>query len=472
MVGSHDQRISKLGCLLMLDLNEEVFIMDSPEIETKPGKTTRRTFLQAGSLSLLTLSLQERSRAAGPTESLAVAGGPKAVNYPAEKTRAITKWPRFGEEEKSAVMNLLENNKSYDEIPALEKEMKEYFNVPYAKAHSNGTSALMSLFFALNLPPGSEILAPSYTAWATTAPMHMFGYVPAFVDINPRTMTFDVEYAKTCVNSRTKAVLPMHSFGNPCDMDEISDFAREHGLILLEDVAQACGASVKGKPAGTWGSISIFSFQASKILPALEGGMGLYQTREYYERATTYGNYELPNTFPADSPYRGYQGTGMGAKLRIHPLAAAIARRQLPKIAAHNTMVGAQLQRLNERISQLPGVSHPYARPDAKRVYWAANKIFIDEKKAGAPVAALLKALQAEGVQAGPGPYDEQHKYQLYAEAKWWHHPVVIPQDLVGTAQVNKQAVNLPIFHGEASELVEQYAAAFEKVWAHRSELA
>jgi perosamine synthetase len=446
--------------------------MQSKKIDPKTGRTTRRTFLQAGSMTFLALGAPARGRAVGAAETLAVAGGPKAVMLPAEQTEAILKWPRYGEEEKSAVMSLLENNKSYGEIPALEKEMKAYFNVPYAKAHMNGTSALMSLFFALNLPPGSEILAPSYTAWATTAPMHMFGLVPAFVDINPRTMTFDVEYAKKCVNSRTKAVLPMHSFGNPCDMDEISDFAKQHGLIVLEDAAQACGASVKGKPVGTWGSIGIFSFQASKILPAIEGGMGFYQTREYFERATTYGNYELPNTFPADSPYRVYQGTGMGAKTRIHPLAAAIARRQLPKIEDHNRMVGAQLGRLNERIAQLPGVAHPFTRPDAKRVYWAANKIFIDEKKAGVPVAALIKALQAEGVHASPGPYDEQHKYKLYAEAKWWRHPVVIPQDLNGTTQVNKQAVNLPIFHGEAAELVEQYATAFEKVWAHRSELA
>ena len=336
----------------------------------------------------------------------------------------------------------------------------------------NGTSALMSMFFALDLPRGSEILAPSYTAWATTAPMHIFGYVPSFVDINPRTMTFDLEYAKKRVNRWTKAVLPMHSFGNPCDMDQICDFAKEHGLIVLEDAAQACGASLKGKFTGTWGSIGIFSFQASKILPTIEGGLGLYQTREYYERATTFGNYDLPITFPKDSPYRKYQETGMGPKLRIHALAAAIGRRQLPKIAEHNVMVDAQLRRLNERLSQLPGVTHPYTRPDAKRVYWANNKIFIDEEKAGAPLEALLKALQAEGVRAGSGSYDEQHRFTLYHEAKWWHHPVVIPEDLHGTTQVNKQAVSLPIFHDEASELIEQYAQAFEKVWARRTELS
>lgn len=439
---------------------------------SKSAKTNRRAFLETGSAALLGLSLPGRGISSPRNAALAVSGGAPAVSVPKDKIASIVKWPRFGEEEKSTVVRLLDNDEFYEEIPLLEKEMKEHFGVPYVKAHMNGTSALQSLFFALDLPPGSEILAPSYTAWATTAPMHMFGYVPAFVDIDPRTMTFDVEYAKKCVNSRTKAVLPMHSFGNPCDMDLISDFAKEHGLILLEDAAQAYGASVKQKPVATWGAIGIFSFQASKVLPGIEGGMGLYQSREHYERATTFGNYELPHTFPPDSPYRGYEGTGMGLKLRMHPLAAAILRIQMRKVAAQSALVDAQTRRLNQRLAQLPGISIPYTRPDAQRVYWAANKIFIDEQKAGVPRAELLKALRAEGVAASPGPYDEQHRYKLYSEAKWWHHPVVIPDDLKGTTQVNKQAVNLPIFRAEAPDLVEQYAQAFEKVWAHRTEIS
>ena len=200
--------------------------------------------------------------------------------------------------------------------------------------------------------------------------------------------------------------------------------------------------------------------------------MGLYKTRDLYERATMFGNYELPHTFPPDSPYRKYQGTGMGLKLRIHPLAAAIARKQLPKVAAQNVLVDKQTTHLNQRLAELPGISYPYVRPDAKRVYWASNTLFIDEQKAGAPIPELIKALNAEGVHASPGAYDEQHKYVLYHEAKWWHHPVVIPTDLNGTTEVNKRSVHIPIFRTEAPELVDQYVRAFEKVWAHRTELS
>jgi dTDP-4-amino-4,6-dideoxygalactose transaminase len=424
--------------------------------------STRRTFLGAAA----------SAAALAPRETLALDGGAPAVTVPAGRQEELTRWPRYGEAEKQALVGMLDSRRFYEEIPLLEQELKAHLGVPHAKAHMNCTSALMSAFFAIDLPRGSEILAPSYTAWATTAPMHFFGYVPVFVDINPRTMTFDLEDARRKLNPRVRAVVPMHSFGNPCDMDEICAFAAEHGLVVVEDAAQAQGASLKGKPMGAWGSIGCFSFQTSKILPAIEGGAGVYQTRELYERATMFGNYELPSSFPEDSPYRTYAGTGMGPKFRIHPLAAAIARRQLPQIDQRNQLVDAQVRRLTDRLVELPGISRPYTRPDARRVYWTGHMLFIDEAKAGCPKEKLVKALQAEGVRVMPGKYDEQHKYRLYSEAKWWHHPVQIPADLPGTTQVNRTAIKLPVFYEEAGELIEQYVKAFEKVWAKRSELA
>jgi dTDP-4-amino-4,6-dideoxygalactose transaminase len=427
----------------------------------------RRLFVQTTAAGLAAGGMTSQAQ-----ETLAVDGGRRAVTLPDDKVAAITKWPRYGDQEKTAISALLDNNKWYAEIPLLENELKHHLRVPYVKSHMNATSALMSMFFALQFEPGSEILAPSYTAWATTAPMHLFRYVPAFVDIDPRTMTFDLAYARKRINSRTRAILVMHSFGNPCDMDQICTFAKEKGLVVLEDAAQAQGASLQGRPVGTWGSIGVFSFQSSKVLPSIEGGAATYQTREHYERATTFGNYELPNTFPPDSRYRIYQGTGFGPKLRIHPLAASLARHQLRKMDAHNEMVDTQLRRLNQRLSELAGVSVPFTRAEAKRVYWASNLIFIDEQKTGCAKSALIKALRAEGVQASDGAYDEQHRYKLYSEAKWWHHPVVIPEDLHGTAQVNRQAVRLPVFHDQAGELIDQYISAFRKVWANRSKLS
>ncbi len=434
------------------------------------GEQTRRTFVRAGGAAAAGLGAAGLKAQSG--ETLALFGGQKTVTVPTAAQNAATKWPRYGDDEKKSVLALLDNTNWYAEIPAFEKELKEYLKVPYVKAHSSGTCSLMSMFFALNLPAGSEILAPSYTAWATTAPLHLFNYVPVFVDINPRTMTFDLAYAKKRLTSRTKAILPMHSFGNPCDMDQICDFAKQHGLIVLEDAAQAQGASLQGKQVGTWGAMGMFSHQSSKTLPAIEGGSGTYQTREYYERATVFGGYELARFFPDDSPYKKYLGTGIGPKFRIHSLGAALGRWQLRKLDAQNALEDAQVRKLTDRLVELPGLSRPFCRPDAKRVYWGCHMLFIDEAKAGCPKDKLVKALQAEGVRATPGQYDEQHRYKLYSEPNWWHHPVLIPDDLHGTTQVNAQAVRLPLFRTEVPELVEQYVKAFEKVWAHRSKLA
>src|SRR5437764_644433 len=141
-----------------------------------------------------------------------------------------------------------------------------------------------------------------------------------------------VTYPRRRLTKITKAVLPVHWLGLPCDMDALGDFANQHGLIVLEDAAHAHGASLGGKLMGTWGRMSIFSYQMSKPLPALEGGMGMYQRQEDYERATSFGHSDVPGSFPDASAYRKYAGTGLGTKLRMHPLAAALARAQLRKL--------------------------------------------------------------------------------------------------------------------------------------------
>ncbi len=434
--------------------------------------STRRAFVQAGTAAAAGLGVSNRAMARPAVETLAISGGPKTVSVPATRQAEIFKWPRYGEEEKRIVVELLENNKSYQEIPLLEREIKEHLGAPYVKAHINGTSALMSMFFAIDLPAGSEIMAPSYTASATIVPMRFFGYVPIFVDIDPRTACFDLEYAARHLTTRTRALVPMHTRGLPCDMDHICAFAKQHGLLVLEDAAQAQGASLQGKQMGMWGEIGVFSFQASKLLPTIEGGMGIYQNREHYERATAFGNYDLPAGFPPESRYRQYQETGFGPKFRIHPLAAAIARKQLKVMDSRNAFIDAQMRSLNGRLVELPGLAAQYCRPDAKRVYWAGNVLFLDEAKAGCPKETLVKALRAEGVRIGSGAYPEQHKFAIYSEAKWWHHKPEVPESLPGCAQVNRTSVSLPLFYEEASELIDQYVKAFEKVWARRSQLA
>jgi perosamine synthetase len=432
---------------------------------------TRRAFLKSTGAVAAGLTLPGLSVVHAARETLAVNGGPKAIAYAAHKHGQASAWPQYGETEEQAVLKLIRNH-SYAPIVELEKDWKAYTKAPYVKAHCNGTSALASMFFALNLPPGSEILVPSYTFFATIVPMRLFGLVPVFVDINPRTLNLDLEDAKRRLTPKTKAILPVHWIGLPCDMDIIMDWAEEKGLIVLEDAAHAHGAELKGKKMSTWGRMGIFSFQASKPLPAIEGGMGTYQQAEDYERATTFGHYSVPASFPKSSGYAKYNGTGLGLKFRMHPFSAALARCQLRGLDERNARGAAQVRRLNDRLVQLPGLyEQTSGRKDVKRIYYAWNMLFIDEGEAGMSRNSCVRALQAEGVKTSAFSYRLQHKCPLYAESQWWHHAPEIP-DLPGSERANATAIPLPYFTSEVPELVEQYVRAFEKVWAHRRELA
>lgn len=428
-------------------------------------RSTRRTFLKStGALATGlafagTSSARARSRFA---ERLALDGGPKAVTVP---DTDAWRWPRYGKADEEAVLAVV-REPSYEPLARLEEDWKAYFGVNYCKAHCSGTAALTSMFFALDLPLGSEIMVPSYTFFATIVPMRNFGLVPVFVDIDPRTLNFDLEDAKRRLTPNTRAMLPVHWFGNPCDMDAINDWADEKGLIVLEDAAHAHGAKLQGKWMGSWSRMAIFSYQTTKALPALEGGMGVYQQKDDFDRATAFGQYDQ-----CSGKYARYRGTGLGMKLRMHPMAAALARTQLRVLAERNAAGTAQVRRLNDRLVQLPGLYEQKSRPDCERMYYSTNMLFLNESEAGMSREKCLKALQAEGVHARAYEYRLQHKQPLYTEPQWWHHLPTIP-DLPGSEQANATSIALPYFTSEQPELVEQYAQAFEKVWAHRGELA
>jgi perosamine synthetase len=437
------------------------------------SNATRRDFLKtAGAIGAGLYASGAAAQAAAPTaplkvEALALNGGPKAVTHAAGDA---TKWPLYGDEEIGLVSELL-RNPGYGPVAEFEEAWKGHFGCPYAKAHCNGTSALTSMMFALDFPEGSEILVSDYSTWFPVVPMRLFGLVPVFVDCDPRTMNISVEDCKKKITAKTKAVMPVHWYGLPCDMEDIDALAKEHGLSVIEDASHAHGAKLKDTWIGNWGRMAGFSLQMGKPLPAIEGGMGMYKERLDFERATTYGNYDLPRTFPEDSPYRKYQSTAFGGKLRIHPIAAILGRIQLRDLDKNNAVVVSQVKKLNARITQLPGLSEQYVGAGVSRVFYALNLMFIDEAKAGASRAALVKALKAEGVGVAEYGWTLLHTYPIFSENQWWRHMPVLPDNVPGCDEANKQAISLPLFTSDQPELVEQYAAAFEKVWAHRDSL-
>lgn len=149
-----------------------------------------------------------------------------------------------------------------------------------------------------------------------------------------------------------------------------------------------------------------------------------------------------------------------------------IAQCQLEKLLENNKLIVGQIRQMNDRLTELPGLSEQAPRADIERVYYAVNTLFIDEAKAGMSREACVKALQAEGVSVSAYVYTLQHELQLYHEAEWWHHKPTIPDALPGSELANRTAIAIPCFTKAVPELVDQYVKAFEKVWAHRAQLA
>jgi perosamine synthetase len=434
---------------------------------------TRRTFIKSAGLVTAGLIFTPPTislagvRAQTDKETLALNGGPKAVTASHDDS---TTWPRYGAEEEKAVLEVL-RKPSYEPNDVFEVAWSKHFNIPYCKAHFNGTSAITAMFFALKLPPGSEIMVPCHTFWATITPMRFFGLVPIFIDINPVTKNFDLEDAKRKLTKNTKAMIPVHIEGMPADIDHISDFANEKGLILLEDSCHAHGASMHGKAMGTWGRMACFSFQASKPLPSIEGGMGNYQNKEDYDRATMLGHYEFANRLGKDSNYSKYS-YGFGMKLRMHPMAAALATCQLEKLDKRNAILKAQVRKLNDHITKLPGLYEQQNRLDVDRVYYGGNSLYFNEVEAGFSRDICIRALNAEGVSLSASGAQFLGNNPIFHEAEWWHHLPIIADKFPGVEDRQKRGLSLPYFTKEMPELNEQYIKAFEKVWAHRKSLA
>ena len=156
----------------------------------------------------------------------------------------------------------------------------------------------------------------------------------------------------------------------------------------------------------------------------------------------------------------------------IPELAAALGRQQLKSLDRLNALVEKNVKTMNRHLTELEGVSEPLCRPDQQRVYYHRNLLFVDFKALGFSREALIRALKAEGVDVNFWDYPEQHKLKIYSEAKWWHHPPVIPASMPGNAYVNANHIFLPLFYEEAPDVIEQYVKAFQKVWSHRKELA
>lgn len=416
---------------------------------------------------------------------LALIGGPKAVTRHEELT-AASLWPVYSDAEKAAVLEAMDASNVYSVTAEFEKEFAAYQGAQYALAHCNGSAAIHAAYFAVGVQPGDEVITSAYTWHLQVDQILALHALPVFCDIDPRTACIDPEDIRRKITRRTKAIMVVHPFGYIAPMDEIVAIAREHGIPVIEDCSHAHGATYKGRKVGTLGDIGCFSFQASKLMNAIEGGILITNNELYYERAVVLGHYDRIPTLKNDAyrrfvdPSQDMSPACLGFKYRMHPLGAAIARVQLAQLDTWNATRRANHHYLTRRLNEVgKGILEPpFESPDQERI-WLNYICQFHAEYAGFPREHFLEALRAEGLpvtggRAGYLPvywnplYEE--RVSIWAEGDPFDHPaasrkITYERGLCPVAETFwKRCINFPMLHRAVStELLEEIVEAVDK---------
>jgi perosamine synthetase len=278
-------------------------------------------------------------------------------------------------------------------VNLFEEQFADYCGVKYAVAVSNGTVALHLALKALNIGQGDEVIIPNFTMIASAFSVCYTGATPVFIDANPQTWNIDVSKIEEKITKKTKAIMPVHIFGNPCDMDIIQAIASKYKLAIVEDAAEAHGAEYRGVKAGNLSDISAFSFFANKNLTTGEGGMVLTNNKELYDRARYFKNL----CFPLDAP-RVYEHKDIGFNYRMSNLHAAIGFAQVQKADEYRTMRIKNHKLYKSYLSNIEGIKFQQDEKNVLNVNWM-NVIVVDPKIVGISRDQIVDILKDEQIE-------------------------------------------------------------------------
>lgn len=267
--------------------------------------------------------------------------------------------PLLGEEEAAAVLHVLKSGQlaQGEQVMLFEQEFAKLCRTRYAIAASSGTAALHLALLAHGLGPGDEVITTAFTFAATANAILFVGATPVFVDIDPETYTIDPALVEAALTPRTKAILPVHLYGYPCEMPPLLRLAERYHLHVIEDACQAHAATIDGKPVGSFSS-GCFSFYPTKNMTTGEGGMVTTDDPVIAERARILRN---------QGQAQRYVQTALGYNMRLTDLQAAIGLAQLPKLERFTERRIANARFLTEGLSG--AVKTPIARSGYRHVY-------------------------------------------------------------------------------------------------------
>ncbi len=277
-------------------------------------------------------------------------------------------------------------------VGMFESAFSEYCGCSYGVAVCNGTMALHLALRALGIGKGDEVIIPAFTMIATAFAVCYTGAMPVFVDVDKETWNIDTSKIEEKITNKTKAIIPVHIFGNPCNMDAITKIAKQYNLFIVEDAAEAHGAEYNGKKAGSFSDIGCFSFFANKNLTTGEGGMVVTNNPEYYDRCKYFRNM----SFPLNAP-RTYLHEDIGYNYRMSNIHAAIGLAQTERADYYRSLRINNANRYFERLKECKGIIFQKDEKYGLNVHWM-NSIIVNPELYGHSRDDLIVFLKERGI--------------------------------------------------------------------------
>ncbi len=347
--------------------------------------------------------------------------------------------PSIGPEEKKAVQEILDSGMiaQGQKVKELEEKFLNYIGIRYSAATNNGTSALHTALLACGIKEGDEVITTPFSFTATANSILFCGARPVFADIEPDTFNIDAEKIEEKITEKTKAVLVVHLFGNPCDMDRIKDICKRHDLLLIEDACQAHGAEYKGQKVGSIGDCGVFSFYPTKNMTTGEGGIITTDNADIAERCRVIRDH-------------GQDGRDnqvmLGYNYRMTDIQAAIGVEQLKKLEGFIERRIENAKMLNEGLKGVKGIITPKMQAETRHVFNQYTIRVADDFKISRDM--LVKKLKDAGIGAFvyyPKPIYAQ-KYYLELGYK---------DNLKNAENAAKEVVSIPVHPGVTKEDIE-----------------
>lgn len=305
--------------------------------------------------------------------------------------------PQFGESELRYVSDCILTgwvSSSGKYVKRFEDDFSQFCTTKYAASSSNGTTALHLCLLALGIGPGDEVLVPSLTFIATANAVTYTGAKPVFIDSEYKTWNIDPSKLEEAINHRTKAIIPVHLYGHPADMEPILAIAKRHNLAVVEDAAEAHGALYKGEKVGSIGDLGMFSFYGNKIITTGEGGMIVSDNHDLIDRIRLIRDHGM-------DPENRYRHNVLGYNYRLTNIQAALGVAQMERIDKIIEKKRENAALYNKALENIKGVTLPPEAPWARNIFWLYS-ILVDDDIFGQTAKQLGEKLRDKGIDTRP----------------------------------------------------------------------